>query len=212
MTILKNHRIFGINSALCHLECILKSVVQAVRDEWCVQMILDDLWAAENEFKWAGWKCTTNCTFICTIIRTLISTFRHFTDLPDIWLIYHDVIASMTAYIEPGFEHSKAPVVFLLWVGYILFIRIRRPEVFDDWLNSIFRTEEDIDLVKVRALRTQSMTHHGHGHWHGHEHEFPSTDASVEPWQVNSKSWNYRSEISKTERAFKVTNYGAPIN
>ena len=47
--------------------------------------------------------------------------------------------------------------MFLLWVGYILFIRIRRPEVFDDWLeftNSIFQTEEEIDLVKVRALRT----------------------------------------------------------
>ena len=56
-----------------------------------------------------------------------------------------------------SFEHSKAPIVFLLWVGYILFIRIRRPEVFDDWLeftNSIFQTEEEIDLVKVRALRT----------------------------------------------------------
>ena len=47
--------------------------------------------------------------------------------------------------------------MFLLWVGYILFIRIRRPEVFDDWLDytsSIFQTEEKIDLVKVRVLRT----------------------------------------------------------
>lgn len=46
----------------------------------------------------------------------------------------------------------RAPIVFLLWVGYILFIRIRRPEVFDDWLeftNSIFQTEEEIDLVKL---------------------------------------------------------------
>ena len=59
--------------------------------------------------------------------------------------------------LHVSFEHSKAPVVFLLWVGYILFIRIRRPEVFDDWLDytsSIFQTEEKIDLVKVRVLRT----------------------------------------------------------